>query len=116
MNKLVYFPELDSVRNTKEEIIIGQKALYEEIVVNGNRVVLSFNQIADSTAFLSAIKNKEQYKYIIELFKLVYIKLSNFQYENSEGIVIYISTASQYIQNTLQKNLSEENSGDLYFF
>ena len=38
---LVYLFELDSVRNSKAEIIKGQQALFEEIVMNGNQVVLS---------------------------------------------------------------------------
>ena len=69
MNKLVYLEELDSVRNTPDEIKIGQQALYEEIVINGNKVVLTFNQVLDSRAFLSAIENEKQYQHIIELFQ-----------------------------------------------
>lgn len=49
---LVYLFELDSVRNSKAEIIKGQQALFEEIVMNGNQVVLSFNQLTDSDEFL----------------------------------------------------------------
>lgn len=37
--KYVYLFELDSVRKTDKEIIAGQKALYTEIVENGNIVV-----------------------------------------------------------------------------
>ena len=37
--KCVYLFELDSVRKTDKEIIAGQKALYTEIVENGNIVV-----------------------------------------------------------------------------
>ena len=40
MREFVYLFELDSVRKTDEEIIAGQKALYNEIVNNGNIVVL----------------------------------------------------------------------------
>lgn len=116
MNKLVYLPELDSVRNSKREIIIGQNALYEEIVVNGNRVVLSFNQIADSTAFLSAVKDDEQYKFIVELFKKGYIMLSNYQYTDSNGNTHVVSSASQYIQNALEKNISDKNANDTFIF
>ena len=46
--KYVYLFELDSVRKTDKEIIAGQKALYTEIVENGNIVVLTFNQLIDS--------------------------------------------------------------------
>lgn len=57
MNKLVYLFELDSVRNSKEEILIGQKALFEEIFVHGNIVTLTYNQVTDSQAFLSILRN-----------------------------------------------------------
>ena len=43
MRKQVYLFELDSVRNSKAEIERAQKALFEEIILNGNSVVLSFN-------------------------------------------------------------------------
>lgn len=52
MREFVYLFELDSVRKTDEEIIAGQKALYNEIVNNGNIVVLSYNQVVDSRGFL----------------------------------------------------------------
>ena len=35
---LVYLFELDSVRNSAEEIKIGQQALFEEIVIMGIRL------------------------------------------------------------------------------
>lgn len=53
--KYVYLFELDSVRKTDKEIIAGQKALYTEIVENGNIVVLTFNQLIDSRAFFMFI-------------------------------------------------------------
>jgi len=61
MNKYVYLFELDSVRKTDEEILIGQKALYHEIVDNGNIVVLTLNQICDSRAFFSLLDDEEDY-------------------------------------------------------
>ena len=45
MNKLVYLYELDSTRISPWEIDRGRKALYEEIVMRGNRVVLTFQQL-----------------------------------------------------------------------
>ena len=48
MDKLVYLHELDSVHTSQEEILRGQQALFEEIVLNGNQVVLTFNQLTDS--------------------------------------------------------------------
>ena len=52
MNKLVYLYELDSTRISPWEIDRGRKALYEEIVMRGNRVVLTFQQLTDSKIFL----------------------------------------------------------------
>ena len=57
MDRLVYLFELDSVRATLREMEIGQQAMFEEIVVNGNRVVLSLNQLTDSQAFLAAVRD-----------------------------------------------------------
>lgn len=55
LKKYVYLFELDSVRNTNAEIEIGQKSLYNEIVVNGNVVVFTFNQLVDSRGFFSLL-------------------------------------------------------------
>ena len=70
MDKLIYLFELDSTRNSNKEIEIAQKTMFKEIVVNGNIIVLTFNQLTDSRAFLSALEDPEQYDSIIELFKL----------------------------------------------
>jgi len=105
MNKLVYLYELDSVRNSNKEIEIGQQALFEEIVINGNRVVLTFNQLTDSEAFLSAVKNEKTYNSIIELFRLGAIRVSRFN---------NIRTASQYIQNSIDKCM--ENDTNTFLF
>ena len=95
MNKLVYLFELDSVRTSKKEIEIAQRVMYDEIVVKGNSVVLSFNQLADSRAFLCALENTKHYDSIVKLFKYDRIKISLFgQYK----------TASQYIINAVQKS------------
>lgn len=94
MNKLVYLFELDSVRKLPHEINLGQKAMYDEIVVKGNTVVLTFNQLTDSQAFLCALEDEKRHSQIIELFKLGKIKISLFgKYR----------TASQYIINAIEK-------------
>ena len=59
MGKYVYLYELDSVRKTDTEILIGQKALYHEIADNGNVVVLTLNQLCDSRAFFSLLDDEE---------------------------------------------------------
>ena len=66
---LVYLFELDSVRNSAEEIKIGQQALFEEIVINGNQVAISFNQLTDSESFLKMIEDENTYQDIISLLK-----------------------------------------------
>ena len=86
--KYVYLFELDSVRKTDEEIIIGQKALYNEIVKNGNVVVLTFNQLVDSRGFFSLLDNKEYKQSLYQLFKEGAIKIS--QYGEYRTIVHYL--------------------------
>ena len=68
MSKYVYLFELDSVRKTDEEIIAGQAALYDEIVTNGNIVVLTYNQMVDSRGFFSLLKNGEYKEALLKLF------------------------------------------------
>lgn len=48
MDELVYLFELDSVRNSPQEILWAQWAMFREVALKGNRVVLSFNQLTDS--------------------------------------------------------------------
>lgn len=97
MRKFVYLFELDSVRKTDVEIIKGQCALYNEIVKNGNIVVLTYNQLIDSRAFFSLLQNKDYYASIIKLFKKGYICISQFGTTR---------TIAQYLLNTID---SEEN-------
>lgn len=105
MNRLVYLYELDSVRNSPEEIFQGQWALFEEIVKNGNQVVLTFNQLTDSKAFLAAVYDKRTYHAILELFKKGVIKVS--RYGN-------VRTASQYIQQAIEKCMQSEKEGFIF--
>ena len=74
-NKQVFLFELDSVRKTDEEIIYGQKMLFDEIVRNGNVVVLTYNQLIDSRGFFSLINDPQMYENIMELFNQGYIKI-----------------------------------------
>ena len=41
MNKSVYLYELDSVRNSKEEIQYAQERMFREIILNGNHESVS---------------------------------------------------------------------------
>lgn len=105
MDRLVYLFELDSVRNSKKEVEIGQKVMYEEIVLNGNSVVLSFNQLADSEAFLYAIKSEESYKYILQLFQMEVLRFSPFGSTR---------TPSKYIQDSIDKAISKGNDSFIF--
>ena len=91
--KYVYLFELDSIRKTNEEIIAGQNALYNEIVGNGNIVVLTFNQFIDSRGFFSLLSNHEYRKCILTLFEKGAIRFS--QYND-------IKTLSQYWLNAME--------------
>ena len=66
-NEIVYLFELDSIRNSKEEIINGQKKLFTELM-KGNIVALSYNQVC-SDIFVELLENTKSRKYIFSLFK-----------------------------------------------
>jgi len=87
MSKLVYLFELDSVRKTDEEIIVGQRTLYNEIVRNGNIVVLTYNQLIDSRGFFSLFNNSNYYQSIIKLFENGALCIS--QYDKIKSISQY---------------------------
>lgn len=89
MNKNVYLHELDSVRNSPCEIEHAQQLLFQEIVCNGNCVVITFNQIADSKALLELVaQNDDMSKIMQSLMKNGAIKISRFNDKR---------TAAQYL-------------------
>ncbi len=94
MPKYVYLFELDSVRNSDKEIEIGQKALYEEIVGNGNIVVLTYNQLVDSKGFFNLLENEEYYENLVTLFEKGAICIS--QYGDIRTISQYLMDAFDY--------------------
>ena len=102
MQKLVYLFELDSVRKTDAEILIGQQALYNEIVGNGNVVVLTYNQLVDSRGFFSLLDIPEYYDNLVKLFKMGAVRIS--QYGD-------VRTISQYLINACSSNRSFIYSG-----
>ncbi len=104
-NKQVFLFELDSVRKTDEEIILGQNMLFDEIVRNGNVVVLTYNQLIDSRGFFSLINDPQMYENIMELFNQGYIKIS--QYGS-------IRTVAQYVLESIEKNLNSTDETFLY--
>ncbi len=66
--KSVYLFELDSVKNRDEQVIKAQRALFDEIVCNGNCVVLSLNQLVDSRMIMSMLNSEEYYDVLDYLF------------------------------------------------
>ena len=104
-NKQVFLFELDSVRKTDEEIILGQNMLFDEIVRNGNIVVMTYNQLIDSRGFFSLINGPQMYECIMELFNQGYIKIS--QYGS-------IRTVAQYVLESIEKNLNTTSENFIY--
>lgn len=102
VNRIVYLFELDSVRNSTKEIEKGQRALFREIVLNGNTVVLSLNQITDSEAFLNLMREEEAYENIMRLFELGALKIAVYKKNENDK-----RTAFQYIKETVGKCLDE---------
>ena len=94
MGKNVYLFELDSVRNTDQEIMIGQTALYNEIVSYGHTVVMTFNQFVDSRGFFSLLSDKNYYDNIISLFESGGLKIS--QYGGIRSLAQYLIYACDY--------------------
>lgn len=92
--KYVYLFELDSVRKTDKEIIAGQKALYTEIVENGNIVVLTFNQLIDSRAFFSLFSISGYRESIMTLFEKGAIRITQFN---------KTKTVAQYWLNAMEE-------------
>lgn len=117
MNKLVYLFELDSVRNSYREIEIAQQAMFEEIILNGNIVVLSFNQLTDSKGFLNMLLNEDTYNSLMELVKQGVIKVSLYKQkvkdEKGKEVLVRLRTPSQYIQNAI-KECDQNKAGFIF--
>ncbi len=93
--KYVYLFELDSVRNSDDEIAAAQQALYDEIVTHGNIVVMTYNQLADSCGFFRLLTNDEYYQNLLQLFEGGRIRISQFS---------DIRTISQYLQDSVDED------------
>ena len=119
MSKLIYLFELDSARTSPEEIVRGQQALFREIVMNENQVVLTFNQLTDSLAFLCAISDPATYPHMLELFRLGVLKVSRFAPSHPDGAFVdtpkrVLRTASHYVQNAVERCLNDSNDSFLF--
>ena len=88
---------MDSVKNRDEQVIKAQRALFDEIVCNGNCVVLSLNQLVDSRMIMSMLNSEEYYDVLVYLFCNGYLKYS--QYND-------VHTPSQYLQKSIEDNRS----------
>lgn len=104
-NKKVYLFELDSIKNSDQEILQAQKAIYHEIVQNRNGIVVTYNQLIDSRLFVSMIQNEKYFNILIELFRLGYISTSMYG---------KFRTVSQYMQNALLVNKSLKNDSFIF--
>lgn len=108
MNEIVYLYELDSICNTKKEMEYAlDKALYEAIVLNGDKVALTFNQFADSVFIMSFLKNDRMRSVLIDLFKQHRIVISKYKQNDEE-----ISSAVRYVIKQINRILT---SGDENF-
>lgn len=105
MGKKIYLFELDSVRKTDNEVKKGLFTLYEEIVYNGNTVVVSFNQLVDSRLFLCMLKEDDYFKVLITLFKNGNLLISRYG---------EFRTISQYVQNSIKKNLAKNSNSFIF--
>lgn len=113
----VYLFQLDSVRNSHAEIKTGQNALMEQMLVYGNTVVLTLNQLVDSMAFLQAIHDKDKFEVIKELINIGKIRVSSFIYTDENGRKRKYVSASDYFQSAIERIQADgENSKGKYHF
>lgn len=99
-----YLFELDSVRKTPVEIRAGQKAMLDELVLYGNNIVLTMNQLTDSMAFLDAVKDPDKYPVLLKLIELHKIKANRYIQPGRNGSrEIRFQSPSHYLQHSLEK-------------
>lgn len=109
MKNHVYLYELDSVRTSKKEILAGQQAMFREIVLRGNCVVITYNQLADSPTFLQTLCFEETYGHLLSLFANESLKVSRYIDRARPGNP-ETRTAAQYILHALNKALGNETN------
>lgn len=106
MDKYKYAIELDSVCNSQKELSYAlDKVLYEYIALNGNKIVLTFNQLADSTFIISFLKDTVMKDVLINLFKHNKIVVSKYKHKGNE-----ISSAVRYIIQQINAWLHNTNN------
>lgn len=72
----IYLFELDPVRESDDEILAGLSAIHDEIVRNGNAVVLTYEQLIDSRVFFSLMADRAFYQDVLQLFRQGCIQIS----------------------------------------
>ena len=106
MNKKIYAFELDSVCNSTDEInYVLDNVVFKTIVVDGDILVLSLNQLADSTFIISCIKDNDMRKVLMELIKFKRIIV------NPYGKYF---TAVQYINDKIDSWIKNKNSDFIF--
>lgn len=111
MNRIVYLFELDSVKkinSSKTNSIFlsdGVRMLFQKIILNGNTVAISLNQLTDSQFFAQAISDDFAYPILCELFRF-----------GSLRVPLYgkLRTASQYIQQGIEKCLAPNSDSFIF--
>lgn len=93
-NRYVYLDELDSVRTSIEDQVLAEKVLYREVFVEGNIVVLSYNQIVDGIAFMHILEDEKVYRCVLKLFKFKRLLVNQYKAQMS---------ISQYVQDNFIK-------------
>lgn len=88
----IYLFELDSLRESDAEILLGLTAVHDEIVQNGNAVVLTYEQLVDSRAFFSLMEDRAFRHDILQLFRQGGLRIAQ------QGD---IRTAAQYLLGRL---------------
>lgn len=102
----VYLFKFDSVRTSPEEIRSALEEMHRQILLYGNTVVLSYNQITDSMAFLAGIYNEQSYEAVMNLIRNGRIKMS--RYAGAR-------TPSEYMQNAIKKYIDDKTADTFRF-
>ncbi len=105
MNRLVYLFELDTAKSSRIDAENAEFAIFNEIIKNGNKVVLSMNQFVDSRLMTSAMYDEASYKYVRRLFDEGALKVALFA---------DLCSVSQYVQSAVEKCLSKPRDGYVF--
>ena len=105
MNRLVYLFELDTAKTGRSDAENAELAIFNEIIKNGNKVVMSMNQFVDSRIMTSAMYDEASYKYVRRLFDEGALKVSLFA---------DVCSVSQYVQSAIDKCLAKPRDGFIF--